>query len=117
MLPPKTEMIVVALALGAFVYQRSQGVSGEASTIDGIKFPAELVASGTKQQLCGGGTRLKYNVVKVYAVGLYFEPQAVTRGGGAESLKPFKGVSAAEIGKSAKFYSSIVAGAARVGQG
>ena len=95
MMPPRLEMLVVALAAAGFYYQRTLGgSSGAATTIDGITFPAELQASGTKQLLCGGGTRLKYNVVKVYAVGLYFEPQAVTRGGGADSLKQFVGMKA-----------------------
>ena len=111
MLPPRLEMIVVALAAAAFMYQRSLGgSSGAATTIDGITFPADLQASGTKQVLCGGGTRLKFNVVKVYAVGLYFEPQAVTRGGGTDSLKPFVGVPAAELAKSSGFYDSLIAG-------
>ena len=111
MLPPRLEMIVVALAAAAFMYQRSLGgSSGAATTIDGITFPADLQASGTKQVLCGGGTRLKFNVVKVYAVGLYFEPQAVTRGGGTDSLKPFVGIPAAELAKSSGFYDSLIAG-------
>ena len=111
MMPPRLEMLVVALAAAGFYYQRTLGgSSGAATTIDGITFPAELQASGTKQLLCGGGTRLKYNVVKVYAVGLYFEQQAVTRGGGADSLKPFVGMKAAELSKSSSFYSSLVAG-------
>jgi len=104
-------MIVVALAAAAFVYQRSLGGDGGGATvIDGITFPAELRASGTMQKLCGGGTRLKYNVVKVYAVGLYFEPQAVTRDGGKDGLMPYVGMSAADLAKSSDFYGALVAG-------
>jgi len=98
------------LALIAFIYSKNSPGSNEAATIDGITFPSELRMMGTTQKLCGGGTRLKYNVVKVYAVGLYFEPQAVTRGGGADSLKPFVGTPADKLTKSSGFYSAITNG-------
>ncbi|KAL1495522.1 hypothetical protein AB1Y20_016886 [Prymnesium parvum] len=110
MVPVRLSALVVAAAAGAyFLYTYTTAVSGEATIIDGITFPSEIRASGSVQKLCGGGTRFKYNVAKVYAVALYFEPSAAARGG-ADSLKPFVGSTAAALGKSNKFYDALIAG-------
>ena len=97
--------IVVAAAIPALLvslaYQMLVPVDGDASTIDGISFPATVRLSGTTLKLCGGGTRLKFNVVKVYAAGLYAD---------AGSLAPFAGKPVSELSKSASFYESLVTG-------
>lgn len=80
------------------------GGSGDPTTIDGLSFPATLRMSGTTQKLCGGGTRLKFNVVKVYAVGLYFDTTS------SESLKAFAGKAAPELAKSSSFYEALISG-------
>ncbi|KAL3933528.1 MAG: hypothetical protein SGPRY_000239 [Prymnesium sp.] len=110
MVPIKLSALAVLVAVALlFCYQSWSGSAGD-SVIDGIRFPTELRASGATQKLCGGGTRLKYNVVKVYAVGLYFEPQAVARGSGTDSLKPYAALPSSELVKSKGFYEVLVGG-------
>ena len=60
--------------------------SGDGVSINGAYFSSDAKMFGTVQQVTGGGTRIKYNVAKVYAVALYIDSRAA-----ASSLKRFAG--------------------------
>lgn len=114
----KKRVVALFLALGAGAYFAYQHVSdkapapqplrapdegalavvGDGATvdIDGLPYPTSLQLPGQKtpQLLTGGGTRYKFNLVKVYAVGLYITEEAVKEA----PLKAFLGTSADQLG-------------------
>jgi len=100
-----TAVAVVTLSLLAYVYVGDSSDTMSGLTIDGIKFPPSIKMGGPQLQLVGGGTRLKYNVAKVYAAAVYMH-----KSGSASAMKQFRDVPSPALRKKADFYRSLVAG-------
>ncbi len=88
---------LLATAAGDQIYKQCAAPAEQ--TIDGIAFPG---ADGDLV-LLGGGTRYKYGVVKVYAVGVYLEDAGAT-------LAAFAGKSAKELTTqlASDFYAAVL---------
>ena len=88
---------LLATAAGDQIYKQCAAPAQQ--TIDGIAFPG---ADGDLV-LLGGGTRYKYGVVKVYAVGVYLEDAGAT-------LAAFAGKSAKELTTqlASDFYAAVL---------
>ena len=65
-----------------------------AASIDGRPYADWLRIRGVKQTLTGGGTRYKYGIAKVYALGLYIQDEAFS----TPPLKSFEGTPAKKLG-------------------
>ena len=100
-------VIAVTIPIVSVVMFRQFSISsshGNPTTIDGIMFAPTLQMNGATQRFFGGGTRYKFNVVKVYAAGLYVDAD------GAALLKACAGKSAVELTKTSSFYDKLVVG-------
>mmetsp|Transcript_105912 Transcript_105912/g.299407 ORF Transcript_105912/g.299407 Transcript_105912/m.299407 type:complete len:220 (+) Transcript_105912:58-717(+) len=96
-------LLVSALAVVYFVL-RGRGGSGSDTTIDGLAFPSTIQQAGVTQQFIGGGTRFKYSVVKVYAVGVYLEKAGVA------ALAQYESTPAEELLKRQGFFKGVIIG-------
>eukprot|EP00316_Scyphosphaera_apsteinii_P009092 CAMPEP_0119335536 /NCGR_PEP_ID=MMETSP1333-20130426/89796_1 /TAXON_ID=418940 /ORGANISM="Scyphosphaera apsteinii, Strain RCC1455" /LENGTH=253 /DNA_ID=CAMNT_0007346109 /DNA_START=23 /DNA_END=784 /DNA_ORIENTATION=+ len=101
---PKLYLLLAAVVLVLVCVAKPQGVDSDARVlIDGLDFAPSIKMSGISQQLIGGGTRLKYNVVKIYAVGVYMDAAGAKR-----ALKPYLGLAAGALQKQAGFYKAVI---------
>ena len=74
--------------------------------IDGITFPPTIRVGGDSAlAFVGGGTRFKFNVVKVYAAALYLHKSASA----SSALKPFLRFDGASLRKKSDFSRALVA--------
>ena len=73
--------------------------------IDGREYPKWLQHIGKKQVLTGGGTRYKYGLAKVYALGLYIDEGAISGRLGA-----WAGTSDKVLAKDASFTQAVISG-------
>ena len=80
-------------------------VCSNTQAIDGQPFPDWIKSGGATHQLTGGGTRYKYGVAKVYAVGLYIDDGAATG-----ALRKFAGEDGTTLEKKQVFYDAMIAG-------
>ena len=96
---PRLTLFLATLATAAGDQIYKQCAAPAEQTIDGIAFPG---ADGDLV-LLGGGTRYKYGVVKVYAVGVYLEDAGAT-------LAAFAGKSAKELTTqlASDFYAAVL---------
>mmetsp|Transcript_20598 Transcript_20598/g.44743 ORF Transcript_20598/g.44743 Transcript_20598/m.44743 type:complete len:225 (+) Transcript_20598:137-811(+) len=76
-------VLIVAIAIfvatigPSFLANESSILMSEQSVnIDGMPFPSDIKIAGSKQVLCGGGTRSKWGF-RVYAVGIYSDLKIV----------------------------------------
>ena len=93
----------VALTLAVL----ARGADADCSTttsIDGQSFADCLTIDGATLLLTGGGTRYKYGVAKVYAVGLYVAESALGAGG---TLAKWVGGDPKALAKDASFRNSL----------
>ena len=90
-----TSTLLLALLAGA-------RADAAARHIDGLAFPETLDIVDSSLAFVGGGTRFKYGMVKVYAVGLYSDVKLVP---GEEFDRPPK-----ELATDASFYQTLGAG-------
>ena len=79
-------------------------VCSNTQAIDGQPFPDWIKSGGATRQLTGGGTRYKYGVAKVYAVGLYVAESALGAGG---TLAKWVGGDPKALAKDASFRNSL----------
>ena len=74
-------------------------------SIDGLQFPSTVKMAGSSQTLAGGGTRIKFGVVKVYAVGVYLDAA-----GSKTALKSYYGMESSVLLSKSGFVRAIVDG-------
>ena len=80
-------------------------VCGNTQAIDGQQFPDWIKSGGSTRQLTGGGTRYKYGVAKVYALGLYID-EGTTTG----ALSKFAGKEGKQLAADQKFHDAVITG-------
>ena len=79
--------------------------SAVGSKIDGLSYPSSIKMGGARQELIGGGTRIKYGVAKVYAIGFYM---ALDHASG--TLRDFQGLPPSALMKRAGFFDRVKGG-------
>jgi hypothetical protein len=97
---------VALLALAAALCGAQNEECSATTQIDGRDFPEWVAVDGERQLLTGGGTRYKYRVAKVYALGLY-----VAEGAVAGALAPFAGKGAKALRADPAFFAAAKTGA------
>ena len=80
-------------------------VCSNTRAIDGQQFPDWIKSGGSTRQLTGGGTRYKYGVAKVYALGLYID-EGVASG----ALAKFAGKDGKQLAADQKFHDAVIQG-------
>uniref|UniRef100_A0A7S0LMM7 Chalcone isomerase domain-containing protein n=1 Tax=Coccolithus braarudii TaxID=221442 RepID=A0A7S0LMM7_9EUKA len=87
--------------------RRASSVDGHlGAQIDGITFPSEIrVGSSLPLTFVGGGTRLKFNVVKVYAAALYLQDVRSN-----SALKTYRKLDGIALRKKGDFFRALVSG-------
>lgn len=73
--------------------------------IDSQDYPEWLQHNGKKQLLTGGGTRYKFGVIKVYALGLYLGEDSISG-----HLAAWAGVSEKALAKDTSFAQALITG-------
>ena len=102
---------VALLALAAALCGAQNEECSATTQIDGREFPEWVAVDGERQLLTGGGTRYKYRVAKVYALGLY-----VAEGAVAGALAPFAGKGAEALQADPAFFAAVQTGVRVVGR-
>lgn len=102
---PERRSVVAALIAATLAYSRFFATSPtDAQLIDGIPFAKKIAQHSTPLTLVGGGTRYKYNVVPVYAVGIYVDAARM-----AAALKPFIQLPAPALLRKTAFFDAAAA--------
>ena len=93
------------LALLVAATAHAADVCSNTQAIDGQQFPDWIKSGGSTRQLTGGGTRYKYGVAKVYALGLYID-EGTTTG----ALAKFAGKEGKQLAADQKFHDAVIQG-------
>ena len=93
------------LALLIATAAHAADVCSNTQAIDGQQFPDWIKSGGSTRQLTGGGTRYKYGVAKVYALGLYID-EGVTTG----ALSKYAGKDGKQLAADQKFHDAVITG-------
>eukprot|EP00629_Pelagomonadales_sp_RCC1024_P009361 CAMPEP_0119274200 /NCGR_PEP_ID=MMETSP1329-20130426/11752_1 /TAXON_ID=114041 /ORGANISM="Genus nov. species nov., Strain RCC1024" /LENGTH=208 /DNA_ID=CAMNT_0007274489 /DNA_START=119 /DNA_END=741 /DNA_ORIENTATION=- len=96
-------MFLRLAALAALAARAAADECSATTAIDGQEYP-QWLKRGSKQLLTGGGTRYKFGVAKVYALGLYVEEK------GLATLKKYSGKSAKALQGDQGFYDAVAKG-------
>ena len=93
------------LALLVAATAHAADVCSNTQAIDGQQFPDWIKSGGATRQLTGGGTRYKYGVAKVYALGLYIDEGVATG-----ALSKFAGKDGKQLAADQKFHDAVIQG-------